>query len=116
MQKASRALREFRIDGVATNIPFLAAILAHPDFVANRISTGFIETHIADLVGAAENVESLLVEDATRSRRAGRRGAISRGSCRLGRRRGAAAGHCRQHRVAEGDRCVPASRLRCSKP
>ena len=43
VQKAARALREFRIDGVATNIPFLAAVLAHPDFVANRITTGFIE-------------------------------------------------------------------------
>ena len=44
VQKAIRALREFRIGGVATNIPFLAAILAHPDFAANRISTGFIDT------------------------------------------------------------------------
>src|SRR5689334_194136 len=64
VQKAIRALREFRIGGVATNIPFLAAILSHADFSANHISTGFIDTHIADLVGAAENVESLLVEEA----------------------------------------------------
>ena len=53
VHKATRALREFRIGGVATNIPFLAAMLAHPDFVANRISTGFIDAHVADLVGAA---------------------------------------------------------------
>jgi acetyl/propionyl-CoA carboxylase alpha subunit/acetyl-CoA carboxylase carboxyltransferase component len=64
VQKAIRALREFRIAGVVTNIPFLAAILSHTDFAANRISTGFIDTHIADLVGAAENVETLLVEEA----------------------------------------------------
>ncbi|MCW5702537.1 MAG: carbamoyl-phosphate synthase large subunit [Bradyrhizobium sp.] len=64
VQKAARTLREFRIGGVATNIPFLAAILGHADFAANRISTGFIDTHIADLVGAAENVETLLVEEA----------------------------------------------------
>ena len=50
--KAARSLREFRIDGVATNIPFIQAVLANPDFVANRISTNFIDTHIADLVGA----------------------------------------------------------------
>ena len=31
-----------------------AAILAHPDFVDNRLSTGFIDTHVAALVGAAE--------------------------------------------------------------
>src|SRR5512132_123296 len=53
VHKATRTLREFRIGGVATNIPFLTAILAHPDFVENRVSTGFIEAHVADLVGAA---------------------------------------------------------------
>ena len=53
VQKAARTLREFRIDGVATNIPFIQAVLAHPDFVANRISTGFIDTHVAALVGSS---------------------------------------------------------------
>ena len=54
VQKALRSLREFRIGGVATNIPFLAAILAHPDFVANHVSTGFIDAHAAELVGVAK--------------------------------------------------------------
>jgi len=52
--KAARTLREFRINGVDTNIAFLQAVLAHPDFVANRISTSFIDTHVAALVGAAK--------------------------------------------------------------
>ena len=56
VQKAARALREFRIAGVATNIPFIQAVLAHPDFVGNRISTGFIDTHVAALVGAAREM------------------------------------------------------------
>jgi acetyl-CoA carboxylase carboxyltransferase component/biotin carboxyl carrier protein len=56
VQKAARALREFRIEGVATNIPFIQAVLAHPDFVANRVSTGFIDTHVAALVGAPREV------------------------------------------------------------
>src|SRR6476660_8067081 len=56
VQKAARTLREFRIAGVATNIPFLGAVLAHPDFVANRISTGFIDAHVAALVGAAQEI------------------------------------------------------------
>ncbi|WP_024574075.1 MULTISPECIES: carboxyl transferase domain-containing protein [unclassified Afipia] len=51
--KAARALREFRIDGVATNIPFIQALLANSDFVANRISTNFVDTHAAALVSAA---------------------------------------------------------------
>ena len=54
VQKAARALREFRIAGVATNIPFIQALLAHPDFAANRISTDFIDTHIAALVGGTK--------------------------------------------------------------
>jgi acetyl/propionyl-CoA carboxylase alpha subunit/acetyl-CoA carboxylase carboxyltransferase component len=52
--KAARTLREFRIDGVATNIPFIQAVLGHPDFIANRISTNFIDTHVAGLVGATK--------------------------------------------------------------
>ena len=63
VHKATRTLREFRIGGVATNIPFLTAILAHPDFVENRVSTGFIEAHVADLVGEAKaTAETELVE------------------------------------------------------
>ena len=52
--KASRALREFRIDGVVTNITFLQAVLAHPDFRTNRIATDFIDRNIAKLVEAAD--------------------------------------------------------------
>ena len=47
--KARRALREFRIDGVATNIGFLEALLSHPEFAANRINTCFIDDHAAAL-------------------------------------------------------------------
>jgi acetyl/propionyl-CoA carboxylase alpha subunit/acetyl-CoA carboxylase carboxyltransferase component len=52
--KASRALREFRIDGVVTNVSFLQAVLAQPDFKTNRISTDFIDRNIAKLVEAAD--------------------------------------------------------------
>ncbi|ONI70313.1 pyruvate carboxylase [Actinosynnema sp. ALI-1.44] len=41
--RARRAVAEFRIRGVATNIPFLQAVLDDPDFRAGRITTGFIE-------------------------------------------------------------------------
>ena len=64
VQKATRTLREFRIEGVATNIPFLAAVLAHPDFIANRINTGFIDTHVAALVGAANEISALALSEA----------------------------------------------------
>ena len=41
--REKRALAEFRIRGVATNIPFLQALLDDPAFVAGDLSTSFIE-------------------------------------------------------------------------
>jgi len=41
--RARRALAEFRIRGVSTNIPFLQAVLADADFQAGDVSTAFIE-------------------------------------------------------------------------
>lgn len=41
--RARRALAEFRIRGVANNIPFLQAVLGDEDFQAGRVSTSFIE-------------------------------------------------------------------------
>ncbi len=40
---ARRAIAEFRIRGVSTNIPFLQAVLDDPDFRAGRITTSFID-------------------------------------------------------------------------
>src|SRR3954451_9578782 len=45
VQKARRAVAEFRIRGVRTNIAFLQAVLDDPDFRAGRVTTSFIETH-----------------------------------------------------------------------
>jgi pyruvate carboxylase len=41
--RAKRALAEFRIRGVSTNIPFLQAVLDDPDFVAGKVTTSFID-------------------------------------------------------------------------
>uniref|UniRef100_E6VKE7 Carbamoyl-phosphate synthase L chain ATP-binding protein n=1 Tax=Rhodopseudomonas palustris (strain DX-1) TaxID=652103 RepID=E6VKE7_RHOPX len=59
--KAARTLREFRIGGVATNVPLLQAILAHADFKANRVSTSFIDRHVAELVEAAQQFDHPLI-------------------------------------------------------
>ena len=45
VERAQRAVAEFRIRGVSTNIPFLQAVLADPDFRAGRVTTSFIEDH-----------------------------------------------------------------------
>ncbi len=43
VSRARRAMAEFRIRGVSTNIPFLQAVLDDPDFRAGRITTSFID-------------------------------------------------------------------------
>src|SRR3954467_9204334 len=53
VQRARRAVAEFRIRGVSTNIAFLQALLDDPDFRAGRITTSFIETHPALLTARA---------------------------------------------------------------
>ena len=50
MGKLRRVLGEFRLAGVATNIGFLRNLLAHPEVVAGRFHTGFVETNLAALV------------------------------------------------------------------
>jgi propionyl-CoA carboxylase alpha chain len=45
--KMREALNGFVIRGVASNIPFQAALLAHPKFVAGDFNTGFIAEHFA---------------------------------------------------------------------
>ncbi|HYG86573.1 MAG TPA: pyruvate carboxylase [Azospirillum sp.] len=42
--RMDRALREFRIRGVATNLAFLEALIAHPQFRAGTYTTRFIDT------------------------------------------------------------------------
>jgi acetyl-CoA carboxylase carboxyltransferase component/biotin carboxyl carrier protein len=49
VNKAYRALCKFRIEGVATNLGFLQALLQHPDFRENRLHTGFIEEKMSEL-------------------------------------------------------------------
>ena len=66
--RAYRALCEFRIEGVATNIGFLQSLLRHPDFAANRLYTRFVEEHIAELIAAANSTHrQLFFADGTKA-------------------------------------------------
>ena len=60
--RASRALSEFRLEGVATNIAFLRDILAHPDFAAGNIHTGWVDEHIAELASGRADRRQRFVE------------------------------------------------------
>jgi len=42
-RRARRALAEFRVRGVSTNIPFLQAVLDDPEFRSGRVTTSFID-------------------------------------------------------------------------
>ncbi|CUX34520.1 Pyruvate carboxylase [Agrobacterium genomosp. 5 str. CFBP 6626] len=44
ISRMDRALREFRIRGVATNLTFLEAIIGHPSFLNNTYTTRFIDS------------------------------------------------------------------------
>jgi acetyl/propionyl-CoA carboxylase alpha subunit/acetyl-CoA carboxylase carboxyltransferase component len=61
--KAYRALCEFRIEGVSTNLGFLQSLLKHPDFLAGKIYTRFLEDRAAELTGdSASNHQRFFFE------------------------------------------------------
>ncbi|GAB7359449.1 hypothetical protein MBLNU230_g6097t1 [Neophaeotheca triangularis] len=57
-----RALVEFRIRGVKTNIPFLASLLTHPTFVDGTCWTTFIDDtpELFSLIGSQNRAQKLL--------------------------------------------------------
>ena len=44
IQRMQAALKEFVVHGVVTNIDFLQAVLAHPDFQQGKVTTRWVET------------------------------------------------------------------------
>lgn len=61
-RKMLRALVEFRIRGVKTNIPFLASLLTHPTFIEGTCWTTFIDDtpELFALVGSQNRAQKLL--------------------------------------------------------
>lgn len=64
LAKAYNALAEFRIEGTQTNIPFLQALLKHPDVAANRVDTRFVESRVGELLAGGEPHPRFYFEDA----------------------------------------------------
>ncbi|MBN9509413.1 MAG: acetyl-CoA carboxylase biotin carboxylase subunit [Alphaproteobacteria bacterium] len=50
VRRLARALDDYEIAGVQTNLGLLRAIVRHPAFRAGGVDTGFIATHAADLM------------------------------------------------------------------
>jgi 3-methylcrotonyl-CoA carboxylase alpha subunit len=60
IERLNRGLEETDVRGIVTNIPFLSALVTHPDVRANTIDTGFIERKLKSLTessGAADDLE-----------------------------------------------------------
>jgi 3-methylcrotonyl-CoA carboxylase alpha subunit len=55
IERLGRGLEESDIRGIVSNVPFLSALVSHPDIAANTIDTGFIERELPALTesGAA---------------------------------------------------------------
>ncbi|MBI1920024.1 MAG: acetyl/propionyl/methylcrotonyl-CoA carboxylase subunit alpha [Geobacter sp.] len=49
LRRLRKALADYQVVGVTTNIGFLGSVAAHPAFAAGDLDTGFIERHRADL-------------------------------------------------------------------
>ncbi len=61
-QRMDRALREFRIRGVKTNIPFLENVVNHPRFRAGEVTTSFLDDspELFQFKGRADRATKLL--------------------------------------------------------
>jgi acetyl/propionyl-CoA carboxylase alpha subunit len=71
--KGRRALSEFKITGVKTNIAFLQALLKSPALAAGELHTGYVQEHAADLLAAAEDRARYFEPPGAQPRRAGAR-------------------------------------------
>ena len=60
--RTSRALSEFRLEGVGSNIGFLRNVLGHEDFVAGRVYTRWVDEHLAELAAPRNDMPQRFVE------------------------------------------------------
>jgi acetyl/propionyl-CoA carboxylase alpha subunit len=60
IQRMQAALRDFIVHGVVTNIDFLQAVLAHPDFASGEVTTRWVETSFNWSPPAEPPFESLI--------------------------------------------------------
>ena len=59
LSRAGRALAEFRIEGVVTNLGFLRNILAHPDVAAGRVHTRWVDEQMVALAAPVADASPL---------------------------------------------------------
>jgi acetyl/propionyl-CoA carboxylase alpha subunit/acetyl-CoA carboxylase carboxyltransferase component len=63
VNRTGRALSEFRLGGIGTNIPFLKNILAHPDFLNGEVHTRWTDEHLTTLAIPSAQDRARYVEE-----------------------------------------------------
>src|SRR5947208_6504721 len=53
IERLNRGLEDTDVRGIVTNIPFLSALVTHPQVRANTIDTGFIERELKNLTASS---------------------------------------------------------------
>ncbi|MFP3481168.1 3-methylcrotonyl-CoA carboxylase, partial [Burkholderia sp. SIMBA_057] len=48
--RLQKALREYRLTGLTTNVDFLHRLASHPEFVKTNLTTEFIQQHQEELL------------------------------------------------------------------
>jgi acetyl-CoA carboxylase biotin carboxylase subunit len=82
MARMRRALGEYEVFGIRTNIPFFRRILDHPDFIAGRCDSGFIDrvftnhAWLQDKPPGEEQAVAMLVAGLEAARRRNGRGGL----------------------------------------
>ncbi|HEX2205559.1 MAG TPA: acetyl-CoA carboxylase biotin carboxylase subunit, partial [Longimicrobium sp.] len=61
IERMKRALGELRIEGVDTSVPFHLRVMDEPDFRAGRLDIRYLETHEAEVLGAAPSDEAVRI-------------------------------------------------------
>jgi acetyl/propionyl-CoA carboxylase alpha subunit/acetyl-CoA carboxylase carboxyltransferase component len=57
LTRAHRALSEFRIDGIPTNLALLRTLVRHPALGAYRVTTSFLDEHLPELLAEGDGGE-----------------------------------------------------------
>jgi len=61
ISRMARALAEYKVVGVLTTIPVLAHIVAHEDFRAGKLSTGFLDRILPTLTANRDRARSIAI-------------------------------------------------------
>ena len=64
-RKAYRACSEFRIEGIATNLPFILNLLSGTDFESNTIYTRYVDDHLLELAKAGNHTARFIQQEKT---------------------------------------------------